>query len=347
MIIGLFDHIEHGERPIAQLFDERLRFIQAADEAGLYCLHLAEHHQTPLNMVPVPGVFLGAVARATKRMRLGPLVYLLPIVSPLRMIDEICMLDHLSHGRMEVGVGRGVSPFELRYHKVEHDQSREIFVDAYNCLRAGLTTDQLTYKGPHFQFENVPIALKPLQQPYPAFWYGSSGPEGSTWAGEHGLHFVTLGPTPFARENIDTFKAAYARHGKPASPKPEFAGGVAIGLQRHIFVDETDEAARAWAKPAMEVHLKNINWLRTRHGQTGAVVRMKNVRGQNFEECVEEGTVIAGSPATVRAAIESQHAEIGFNYLLTYLFLGTMSLADAMRSLKLFAGEVMPKIARL
>ena len=121
MKIGLFDHVEHGERPLATLFDERLTFVQAADEAGIYCLHVAEHHATPLNMVPVPGVYLGAVARATKRMRLGPLVYLLPLYSPLRLIEEICMLDHLSYGRMEVGVGRGVSPFELKYHKVEHD----------------------------------------------------------------------------------------------------------------------------------------------------------------------------------------------------------------------------------
>src|SRR6186997_3556100 len=118
MKFGLFDHVEDAERPLATLFDERLTFAQAADDAGIYCLHVAEHHQTPLNMVPVPGVFLGAVARATTRIKMGPLVYLLPLYSPLRMIDEICMLDHLSHGRAEIGVGRGVSPFELKYNKV-------------------------------------------------------------------------------------------------------------------------------------------------------------------------------------------------------------------------------------
>ena len=68
--------------------DERLEFIRMADEAGFYCLHLAEHHQTPLNMVPVPGVFLGAAARLTRKIKMGPLVYLLPLYSPLRMIDE-------------------------------------------------------------------------------------------------------------------------------------------------------------------------------------------------------------------------------------------------------------------
>src|SRR4051812_35799713 len=191
MKFGLFDHVEDAERPLATLFDERLTFAQAADDAGIYCLHVAEHHATPLNMVPVPGIYLGAVARATKRMRLGPLVYLLPLYSPLRLIEEICILDHLSYGRMEVGVGRGVSPFELKYHKIEHDDSREIFIDAFNCVSAGLTTDTLNYSGKHYQYENVPIALRPLQQPHPAFWYGSSNTIGSTWAGEHGMHFVS------------------------------------------------------------------------------------------------------------------------------------------------------------
>src|ERR1700728_4748400 len=150
MQVGLFDHIEHGERPLAQLYDERLEFAQAAENAGIYCLHLAEHHATPLSLVPVPGVFLGALAQATKKMRIGPLVYLLPVYTPLRLIEEISMLDHLSHGRLEVGVGRGVSPHELRFHKVSFDYSREIFVDAFKCVSAGLTTDRLTYKSEHF-----------------------------------------------------------------------------------------------------------------------------------------------------------------------------------------------------
>src|SRR4030081_4038096 len=110
MKVGLFDHVEHGSRPLATLFDERLTFVKAADEAGIYCLHVAEHHATPLNMVPVPGVYLGAVARATRRMRLRPLVYLLPLYSPLRLIEEIAMLDYMNSGMSELAVGRGVSP---------------------------------------------------------------------------------------------------------------------------------------------------------------------------------------------------------------------------------------------
>ena len=347
MKIGLFDHVEHGGRPLATLLDERLTFARAADDAGIYCLHVAEHHATPLNMVPVPGVYLGAVARATRRMRLGPLVYLLPLYSPLRLIEEICMLDHLSYGRLEVGVGRGVSPFELKYHKVEHDDSRDIFIDAFKCISAGLITDRLSYSGPHFTYENVPIALRPLQQPHPAFWYGSSNTIGSTWAGENGLHFVTLGPLPTAKANIAAFKAALAKRGHAAQPKAEFPGGAAIGVQRHIFVADTAEEARRFAKPAMDAHLAHLNWLRDLHGVTGLTSRLNVPRGADYDACVADGTVISGTPEMVRAEIERQVRELGVNYLLTYLFLGTMALNDALRSLALFAPEVMPALARL
>ena len=97
----------------------------------------------------------------------------------------------------------------------------------------------------------------------------------------------------------------------------------------------------------MDKHLEHINWIRNKHGVTATAARMKNVRGANYEECVEEGTVIAGSPKTVLAEIERHASEIGFNYLLTYLFLGNMTLTDAMRSLKLFTAEVMPTISKL
>src|SRR5258707_13524372 len=164
MKVGIFDPVERADRPIATTLDERLKFAVAADEAGIYCLHVAEHHATPLNMVPVPGVYLGAVARATKRMRLGPLVYLLPLYSPLRLIEEICMLDHLSGGRLEVGVGRGVSPFELGLHRIPFYDARNIYHEALEALHRGLTNDRLPFSGKYNHFKNGPVRLRPGQQ---------------------------------------------------------------------------------------------------------------------------------------------------------------------------------------
>jgi alkanesulfonate monooxygenase SsuD/methylene tetrahydromethanopterin reductase-like flavin-dependent oxidoreductase (luciferase family) len=224
--IGLFDHVEDGARPVAQLYDERIEFAIAADAAGFYCLHVAEHHATPLNLVPVPGIYLAAIARETKRLRFGPLVYLLPLYSPLRLIEEICMLDHLSHGRLDIGVGRGVSPYELEFHNVAHDDSRDIFFEAYECVKSGLTSETFSFKSSRYLYNDVPIALRPLQQPHPPFWYASTSEAGSVWAGEHGLHYVTLGSNVMAKANITTFKQALAKRGAPAQPKPEFSGGV-------------------------------------------------------------------------------------------------------------------------
>lgn len=347
MQFGIFDHVERSDRPLATQYDERLEFVAAADAAGFYAYHVAEHHCTPLNTVPVPGVYLGAVARLTKRLRLGPLVYLLPLYSPLRLIEEICILDQLSHGRLDVGVGRGVSPFELNYHKVDHAESREIFIDAFQCISKGLTEPTLNHDGKYFKYAEVPVPLRALQQPHPPFWYGSSNATGAAWGGEHGMHFVANGPTALAQANIAAFRSALARRGGPAVPKHEFAGGTAIGVLRHIVVaDSIDEATRI-AKPAFECHLANLNYLRLGHGSNELTQRISMHQDVTYEDCVKNGMVIAGDPETVVAAVEQQAGVLGINYLLTYLFFGEMTLAAAQRSLALFSREVMPRLARL
>jgi len=348
MKVGLFDHVDQtGDRSFATQLDERLQFVQAADEAGFYCYHVAEHHASPLNMVPVPGAYLGAVARLTRDIHLGPLVYLLPLYSPLRLAEEICMLDHLSKGRLEVGVGRGVSPFELNYHKVAHEKSREIFIDAWKCLNAALTNNPFSYEGEYFQYKDVPMPLRPLQQPSPAYWYGSSNTEGSTWAGDHGLHFASNGPTGKARENINAFRAALAKRGGPAHPKAEFPGGCAIGVSRQIVVADSEEEARAIAAPAVQHLHSNLTYLLRVHANSDFVKRLNIPGTADLDDNLRLGTVIAGTPDQVIHAITEQVAELGINYLISYMFFGCMTLPQALRSLQLFRTEVMPAIAEL
>ena len=94
---GLFDWIDRGGAPLPQLYEDRLRLLEEADRAGFYGYHLAEHHFTTLGMAPSPALFLSAAAQRTQHIRLRPLVYLLPLYSPLRLIEEVCMLDNLSN----------------------------------------------------------------------------------------------------------------------------------------------------------------------------------------------------------------------------------------------------------
>jgi alkanesulfonate monooxygenase SsuD/methylene tetrahydromethanopterin reductase-like flavin-dependent oxidoreductase (luciferase family) len=346
---GLFDHIDRCyDRPLAQQYDERLQLVAAADAAGFYAYHLAEHHATPLNTTPIPGIVLGAVARLTKRIRMGPMVYLVPLYSPLRLIEEIAILDHLSHGRMEVGVGRGVSPFELNFHNVDPEKSRDIFIDGYDCLIEGLTHDRLTHRGPYFTYDDVPMILRPLQQPHPAMWYGSSNAVGSTWAGERGLHFATNGGNERAKGNIDAYVAALAqRTSGVVNPKPEFPGGAAIGIARQVVVADTVADARRIAEPAHIYIHANQTYLRResarRTSMKGDPAYGNTPSSANFDAALAEGSTIAGTPDGVRAEIERQIETLGINYLICYFMFGSMTLADALHSLDLFATEVKPK----
>ena len=106
---GVFDHIEHVPGvPLDQLYRERLFQLEALDQAGFFAYHLAEHHTPAVHsMAPSQNVFLAAASQRTRRLRFGPGVYVLPLHHPLRLIEEVSMLDHLSDGRLEIGVGRG------------------------------------------------------------------------------------------------------------------------------------------------------------------------------------------------------------------------------------------------
>jgi alkanesulfonate monooxygenase SsuD/methylene tetrahydromethanopterin reductase-like flavin-dependent oxidoreductase (luciferase family) len=165
---GVFDWIdERRGDDLAALYDGRLQIVEYADQAGFYCYHLAEHHWTPLCTAPSPNLFLAAAAQRTRQIRLGPLVYLLPLYNPLRLMEEICMLDHLSHGRLEVGVGRGASPYELAPFHVPIEEARDIFTEALAILVQGLSTGEVHHDGQYFSFENVRAVLHPRQRPYP------------------------------------------------------------------------------------------------------------------------------------------------------------------------------------
>ena len=107
MKFGVFDHLDWNGGDLTLQYEDRLRMIEALDRNGFYAYHVAEHHCTPSGRAPAPSVFLAAVAQRTRRLRFGPLVYALSMHHPLRVFEEVCMLDQMSGGRFELGIGRG------------------------------------------------------------------------------------------------------------------------------------------------------------------------------------------------------------------------------------------------
>lgn len=341
MKFGIFDHVDKSGRALAGQFSDRVEYVAAADKLGFYAYHVAEHHATPLNMVPVPGVYLGAIAQATENIRLGPLTYLLPLYSPLRLIEEIAMLDHLSGGRLEVGLGRGVSPFELNYHNYDMDTAREVYEDALETIRYGLTHDTLDHEGPHFTYTGVPMELRPLQDPHPPLWYPSSNPGGSAYAGEMGFNYCTLGGHEPAKAAIDAYKEAFAKRGAPAGPANPFPGGTAIGISRQITVAETEEDALRIAGPAYKTWHTSLVKLWKENQVEGPAFARATVA--SVDDAIELGTHIAGTPDQVAEILAEQTEALGVNYTIIAFNIGDMAHEDAVRSMTLFAEEVMPR----
>jgi hypothetical protein len=188
MKFGVFDHLDLGAVPLGEHYENRLQLIEAYDRLGLRSYHLAEHHATPLGMAPSPSVFLAAVAQRTRRLRFGPLVYTLSLHHPLRVAEEICMLDQMSGGRLELGVGRGVSPHEVAYYGVDPAKAQAMYIEALSVILRALTTKSLTFAGEHYSFRDVPIELEPVQRPHPPLWYGVARPEGPLGRRQPGQH---------------------------------------------------------------------------------------------------------------------------------------------------------------
>ena len=134
---GIWDHFEQQDPervPLTQQYEERIQLIVEAERLGFSRYHVAEHNLTPLDMAPSPNVFLAAVARQTSRIRFGSMVLCLPLYHPVRLLQEICMLDHLSGGRLEPGVGRGVRDIEHEWFGLDAMQARDRYSQAQRPL---------------------------------------------------------------------------------------------------------------------------------------------------------------------------------------------------------------------
>ncbi|MCZ6665071.1 MAG: LLM class flavin-dependent oxidoreductase [Gammaproteobacteria bacterium] len=329
---GMFDWVDRGPKSVAQLYESRLKLIESADTAGFYGYHLAEHHSTPLSMAPSPSVFFAALAQRTKHIRFSPMAYLLPMYHPLRLIEEVCMLDHLSNGRMELGISRGVSPYEIATYSVDPEETREIFTEVLEIFRRGMCEEVLNYTGKHFEFRDVPMTMKPFQKPYPPLWYPSFSESGVEFAAREGMHFMSLGPPSLITKLIARYREVAADIGNGGIDKMK------LGAMRQIYVAETEEEAFAVAKPAYDDWYRSI--LELWH--------QKNDHAYDdffaWEPCLAGETILIGSVDTVRDQIQRLVTESGINYFVGSFAWGSLSPEESHRSLDLFTSRIAPEI---
>lgn len=342
---GTIDHIDRQEKPVWETYDSRLKLVEMYDKAGFSTFHLTEHHFTPLGLAPSPLVFLAAASRITQRIRFAPLVLIATLYNPLRLAAEICMLDQLSHGRFEIGTGRGVSPLELGFYNVKDADAPAIYKEAIEVLMAALTKDTVDFHGKHFDFTNVPIEMKPFQKPHPPLWYATNSPESAARAARQKMNMVTLLPSNEARKVLDAYKEAWqaahgtghdtgkgavhgARHGTGGAKMPK------AGITRHIYVGDTDSAAEERGMFGFRGFFEKLVYLWKKY----------NVAHPSLDEVSHRRveTIITGTPATVRQKIEEQIAESGANYFVARFAYGDLTHEESAHSLDLFIREVMP-----
>lgn len=334
---GVFDHIERRGDSLDGLFEDRLKLLEQYDAAGFYGYHVAEHHATPLGMAPSPGLFLAAASQRTRRIRLGPLVYLLPLYNPLRLATEICMLDHLSNGRLDIGVGRGVSPFELAYYGVSFMDSHEMFEEALAALVKGLREPRLKHRGVHYRFDDVPMELQPKQRPNPPFWYGTTSPQSVSFAARNGMHMVGLGPVKMVKGMVDQYREELAKAKGRAEDLNAHVAAPIMGAIRHAYVAGDEHEIDSLAAPAYKTYYDNITKLWRDFRTLPAYGFTPDLRLAAKAEAAVVGTV-----NEVRDQVARFFEGSGANYLVLSFAWGGLSQDDSMRSLERFVTKVMP-----
>jgi alkanesulfonate monooxygenase SsuD/methylene tetrahydromethanopterin reductase-like flavin-dependent oxidoreductase (luciferase family) len=343
---GIFDWIDvaPGGDP-AEVYDGRLALLAEADGSDEFAVyHLAEHHGTPLGLAPSPGLFLAAAARVTSRIRLAPTTFIVPLYDPLRLAQEIAMLDQLSHGRLEVGVGKGSSPHEAAMYGLTSARAAERFEELLPVVIDALRTG--VFRRPGDDGAAIPLHVSSRQRPHPPLWYPTSNPASIPRLGEQGYH-VLFGfgfaspPLHVVREQSKIFHESWLRardagghrYGA-ADRRPRF------GLMRHVYVAATDEQARDEARVAFADHYANFTHLWRLHGSD------RFAEPADLDRLVDEGKLFIGSARTVAAQVEEAVTAGEVNYVAGSFAWGSLATEAARHSLRLFRDEVIPTVRR-
>jgi alkanesulfonate monooxygenase SsuD/methylene tetrahydromethanopterin reductase-like flavin-dependent oxidoreductase (luciferase family) len=327
---GIFDHVDRDDRPLDVFYEERLKLIEAYDHAGIYGYHCAEHHSTPLGMAPSPSVYLAAIGQRTKRLHFGPLVYTLALYHPLRLAEEICMLDQTSRGRLLVGVGKGISPIEVGYYGIDYKNADKMFAEALAIILQALTKGTVDFEGEFFRYKDVPFELEPFQKPHPQLWYGVVNPDSAERAAKAGMNFISNATAALVKGKVARYSVTHKPTPGGAAPK--------MGMNRYMVLADSDEKALEIGRRAYRRWWASFMRLWHKHGIPPTNVSYPpEIDGQ-----IADGRAIVGTPAKALELLRGQLAESGANYMVCRFAFGDLSLAESLHSLELFQRHVMP-----
>ena len=342
----------------AQRFDLLWRELELCDETGFDYGFSSVHHFSRLR--PSTTAFCAAAAARTSRLRLGTMGYAVPLYDPIRIVEEVAILDNITHGRLEVGLATGVTPEEFRVYGGDWENSHELATEAMFLLRKAFTSSKpFDFQGPFHQYEQVPLSVDPLQQPHPPIWLLSLEPEQLKAASQEGAHtgYIFFRPRQDAARSIRDYLQMWKEHNHQYGPN--------VCYVAFVYVDETDEAAVAnGAQPIIDSMMTIYGRAlgldpspereyhdMAPHSERGSGQSrsfghesIDNQKWLDFDYLHENGLVIVGSPETVARKLRSAAQEGLFNVFCGEFNVGSLTEDSLMRSIKLFGTEVIPAL---
>lgn len=330
MRFGIFSVVDHYPKELArtaaEFYGELLEQAEAADELGFESFWVAEHHFHGYGAIPRPPVWIAAAAQRTARIRLGSAVVVLPFDNPLRTAEDYAMVDILSGGRLNLGVGSGYLKHEYAGFNLNPEEKRERFNEALDILCRALAGERVSYHGKHYGIDDVQINVLPVQKPRPPIWIATLRADGAVHVGSRGFPVMLI---PYASaETLEQMKVgvgAYRDAFVRAGGRPEDAT-VPFGF--HCHCAESTAQARAEAREYMD------RYVRTR---LYAVQRP-------FETLLEQDVVAFGDPEEI-VRVARRYEAAGFTHFLAIPNFGGLPHKLVVRSLELMAKHVLPRFA--
>lgn len=311
--------------------------MEELDRLGFDDVWVTEHHFHEYGgTISHPPTFMAAVARVTRRIHLGIAVSVLPLHNPLEVAEAYAIVDVISNGRLEFGVGRGSTMPEFASFRVSYEDSPVRMREATEIIQRGWSEETVTFHGELFDYVDVRVLPRPVQRPHPPIWVGASRSDDTfRWAGLQGFHLLTLPymyEPPVLRRAIEIYLDALVEGGHDPTTR-EILG------KFHVYVADTEAAAEEEALPYLANYrnLANERNPRSRLGPGNA---------ENWRAEVTKGNVIAGEPQHCIEIIERWREWLGLTAISGTFHFGGMPHEMALRNIRLFAERVMPAFDR-
>lgn len=351
MRFGVFYVLECPDGDFPRAYREMLAEIDYAEHLGFDEVWLAEHHGSDYGSIPAPQVAAAAIAERTTRMRIGIAVSNLTFAWPVRVAEDFAMVDVLSGGRLDFGAGRGYQPAEFRSMGVagRQEESRAVFAEALAVIRGLWTAPPgvpFSYHGEHFDIEQVTCRPTPVQRPAPPMYVAAISPQTFELAAQQGYNLLvtpTLMTLPeLNRLVVDVKRRLIARGRDPLSL--DFP----MNWQIHL-ADTAAEAAANVREPVAWYYDKVLGLVpsgpeapRGYERYAELVASSREAGGLTLDGLRESGVLYAGEPGGLVAEIDRLHEETGLQHLICWMRFGGLAQEKVLRSLELFAEQVMP-----